>query len=414
MESQQIALQPGSLLRNNSYRIERVLGIGGFGITYLATDLSLDRKVAVKEFFPQDYCGREGSTSHVTLGTQSTFDFVTSLKSKFVKEARNIAKFDHPNIIRIHAAFEENNTAYYVMDYIEGISLYDMVKRYGPLTPQRALNFAIRVGAALEYVHMQRMMHLDIKPANIMVRIADETPILIDFGLSKQYDQHGHQTSTSMIGISHGFAPMEQYSDSGITEFSPQTDIYSLAATLYYLLSGEVPLQAPSLIDKELPFPDSIPAPLIAPLQKAMSPGRSRRQETMAIFIQELTAASQGWLTGEVQFNSQAAVAQPMAAHTVLSQQVNSQPVFSQPVNPQPVNSQPVISQPVIPEPVIEEPEHGFHTPYVSEPEPVRISEKVSMGYVPEKIGSNSKLWILVGILGVLALAGCFLFNAIG
>lgn len=103
-------LKPGALLRNGTYRIERVLGQGGFGITYLATDLNLDRKVAVKEFFPKDYCDRNSDTSHVTLGTQSTGEFVDKLKAKILKEARNIAKFDNTGIIKIHAAFEENNT----------------------------------------------------------------------------------------------------------------------------------------------------------------------------------------------------------------------------------------------------------------------------------------------------------------
>ena len=122
MESMQ-GLRPGSFLRNQTYRIEKVLGQGGFGITYLATDMNLDRKVAIKEFFPKDYCDRNETTSHVTLGTRSNTEFVSRLKAKFLKEARNIAKFEHPGIIRIHAAFEENNTAYYIMDYIEGHSL---------------------------------------------------------------------------------------------------------------------------------------------------------------------------------------------------------------------------------------------------------------------------------------------------
>ncbi len=124
-----ISLQIGTTLRGGTYRIDEVLGQGGFGITYLATDLSLDKHVAIKEFFPKDYCDRDSTTSHVTLGTQSTSEFVGKLKSKFLKEAKNIAKFDHPNIIKIHAAFEENNTAYYVMDFIKGESLSNRVKR---------------------------------------------------------------------------------------------------------------------------------------------------------------------------------------------------------------------------------------------------------------------------------------------
>ncbi|MDE6511466.1 MAG: serine/threonine protein kinase, partial [Muribaculaceae bacterium] len=248
-------LRPGVFLRHNTYRIEKVLGQGGFGITYLAVDLNLDRYIAIKEFFPKDYCDRDDATSHVTLGTQGSKDFVNRLKAKFLKEARNIARFDNPNIIRIHAAFEENDTAYYVMDYIEGQTLAEIVRNTGPIPEAKALEYINKVGGALEYVHNHNVTHLDVKPANIIIRNADDEPILIDFGLAKQYDAKGNQTSTTPIGISHGYAPMEQYADGGIKVFSPQTDLYSLAATLYYILSGIVPPQATKLIEDALIFP---------------------------------------------------------------------------------------------------------------------------------------------------------------
>lgn len=284
-------LASGALLQNGNYRIEQVLGQGGFGITYLAMDLNLQRKVAVKEFFPKDFCDRDETTSHVTLGTKNTSEFVSRLKSKFLKEAQNIAKLDHPNIIRIYAAFEENNTAYYVMEYIEGESLSSMVKKEGPLPENRALNYIEQVGKALEYVHARKINHLDIKPANIMVRRNDDTPILIDFGLSKQYDAEGNQTSTMPPGFSHGFAPLEQYNEGGVKDFTPQTDIYSLAATLYYILSGVVPLQATRRNDEDLTFPDLIPRRLIAPISRAMSPGRKARHSDIREFLGEIEGA---------------------------------------------------------------------------------------------------------------------------
>lgn len=277
-------LKIGTILHGN-YRIDGVLGQGGFGITYLAMDLSLDRKVAIKEFFPKDYCDREGDTSHVTLGTKNTTEFVNKLKAKFLKEAKNIAKFDNPGIIKIHAAFEENNTAYYVMDFIEGESLSAIVKKNGPLPEGKALDYIRKVGKALEYVHSHKMNHLDVKPANIMVRRKDDEPILIDFGLSKQYDSEGHQTSTTPTGISHGYAPLEQYNDGGVKEFSPQTDLYSLAATLYYLLSGVVPPQATRLVDDELTFPASMPTRFIEPIYKAMSTARRKRHDSIGTFL---------------------------------------------------------------------------------------------------------------------------------
>lgn len=244
--------------------------------------------MAIKEFFPKDFCDRDETTGHVTLGTKNTAELVNRLKSKFLKEARNIAKFDHPNIIRIYAAFEENNTAYYVMEYIEGESLLSIVKKNGPLPEKRALGYIEKVGEALEYVHARKINHLDIKPANIMVRMSDDTPILIDFGLSKQYDSEGNQTSTMPPGFSHGFAPIEQYNEGGLKGFSPQTDLYSLAATLYYILSGVVPPQATRLVDDNLAFPALIPTHLVGTISKAMATRRRNRYETVDNFLSNI------------------------------------------------------------------------------------------------------------------------------
>lgn len=282
-------LKPGAFLRHDTYRIERMLGQGGFGITYLAWDMNLERRVAVKEFFPASFCGREDATSQVTLGSQGAQEIFSRYKTKFLKEARNIAKFDHPGIIKIHAAFEENGTAYYVMDYIEGMSLADMVERQGKMRPEMALGYIRSVAEALDYVHTRKINHLDIKPANIMVRSSDNRPILIDFGLSKQYDAEGHQTSTTPTGISHGYAPIEQYTEGGVRQFSPQTDLYSLAATLYFLMSGRAPRQATLMIEEGLRFPQEIPMTMRPIIATAMSPSRQQRQPTVKAFIDELT-----------------------------------------------------------------------------------------------------------------------------
>ncbi len=282
------------MLHGGTYRIDLVLGSGGFGITYLATDVTLDMRVAIKEFFPKDFCTRDGDTSHVTLGNDSNHDFMIRLKQKFLKEARNIAKLHHPGIIRILSAFEENGTSYYVMDYIEGSTLYDIVHRNGRLSVPKALEYISKVGDALGYVHSHNMNHLDVKPANIMVRQSDDTPVLIDFGLSKQYDSDGLQTSTTPTGLSHGYAPLEQYKDGGVREFSPHTDIYSLAATLYFILTGMRPPQAPDLIDKALPFPADFPLELRGPIMKAMSTARKDRQSSVAEFINDLNKATKG------------------------------------------------------------------------------------------------------------------------
>ena len=294
-------LKPGALLRHDTYRIERILGQGGFGITYLATDLSLERYVAIKEFFPKDYCDREESTSHITVGTSSNIELVSRLKAKFLKEARNIAKFDHPGIIKIHTAFEENNTAYYVMDYIEGSNLNEIVKSSGALSESKAVNYMTQVGDALDYIHKHNVNHLDIKPANIMIRKSDDRPILIDFGLSKQYDSEGNQTSTTPTGISHGYAPMEQYKAGGVSEFSPQTDVYSLAATLYYLISGKIPPHATDLIEESISFPAGFPMNLRNAISKAMSSARKNRYERVSTFTRDITPIEENEETQVIQ-----------------------------------------------------------------------------------------------------------------
>lgn len=309
-------LKTGALLRHETYRIERILGQGGFGITYLATDLALDRLVAIKEFFPKDYCDRVGDTSHITLGTSSSAEFVSRLKAKFLKEARNIAKLDHPGIIKIHAAFEENNTAYYVMDYIKGESLSDKVKRQGPLSLDVALKYIEGIGSALEYIHSKHINHLDLKPANVMVRESDDIPILIDFGLSKQYDSDGNQTSTTPTGISHGFAPLEQYNDGGVKEFSPQTDIYSLAATLFYLVSGIVPPHATKMIEDGIQFPLSFPQSLMQVISIGMASARKNRYSSVTLFLNALDGEDESTEFTETPEVKEVVVSKPVIQNT--------------------------------------------------------------------------------------------------
>lgn len=246
-------LPNNTLLQGGRYKIEKVLGQGGFGITYLASQELLERKVCIKEFFFKDSCDRT-STGEVVLGTVGNKDLVKRFLNKFIKEARTISKLEHPNIIRILDIFMENGTAYYVMDFIEGESLEDIAKRRGALPEHEAIGYIKQVASALDYLHQRKINHLDVKPANIMVRKKDNKAILIDFGVSKQYDEQGEQTSTTPVGISYGYAPIEQYRSGGVSEFSPQTDIYSLGATLYRLVTGNIPPQATDLLNEESLF----------------------------------------------------------------------------------------------------------------------------------------------------------------
>ena len=240
-------LKKGTYLQGEKYRVISTLGQGGFGITYLAEQVLAKRLVCIKEFFPKEYYNRDADSLHVTLGSQGSAKMMNAYKAKFIKEAQTIANLNHPNIIRIFDVFEENGTAYYAMEYIEGESLNKLVKREGALAEDVAVKYIRDVASALRYIHNRNIMHLDVKPANIMLRKEDDSAVLIDFGLSKQYDNAGEQTSTTPVGISHGYAPMEQYQVGGVSTFSPVTDIYSLGATLYYLVVGKVPAEAATI-----------------------------------------------------------------------------------------------------------------------------------------------------------------------
>ena len=278
-------LTGNTLLQGGKYRISCQLGQGGFGITYLAIQTALDRKVAVKEFFMPNCCSRDGDTTIVTMGNNSTYGIAEQYKRKFIKEAKTIASLDNPHIIRIHDVFEENGTAYYVMEYLEGGDLKSRVHAQG-LPEDEALQIIRQIGEALNYIHRRNILHLDIKPSNILFR-EDETAVLIDFGISKHYDEKdGSETSSTPIGISEGYAPLEQYDTEGISAFSPATDIYSLGATLYYLLSGNRPPNASSILNNGLPaLTDSTTQRTVDAINKAMSVRKNDRPETVAEFM---------------------------------------------------------------------------------------------------------------------------------
>ena len=279
-----------------------MLGSGGFGITYLGTQTGLERNIVIKEFFMTDYCLRDEYSNLITVPTVSNVEFVERFKDKFLKEARHIAQLKHPNIVNIIDVFEENGTAYYVMDFIEGGSLVEKVQREGSLPENVAKRYILQIADALNYIHQRYMNHLDVKPGNIMLSRNDNA-ILIDFGLSKQYDsQTGHQTSTTPVGISHGYAPMEQYKEGGVSEFSPETDIYSLGATLYYLLTGARPPVSQEINEDGLPLDQlkakNISWPTISAIINAMKPRRKERTHDINTFIAELNAGTEGDITG--------------------------------------------------------------------------------------------------------------------
>lgn len=279
-------LKQGTLLQGGKYKIERVLGQGGFGITYLAEHTLLKKQVAIKEFFMKELCNRDEETSYVSIGTEGCREMVERFREKFLKEARNIARLKHPNIVSVIDVFEENGTAYYVMEYCENgsLSLLIMTKYPSGMPETLAKQYIREVASALEYVHKRSINHLDVKPANIMLNEAYEA-VLIDFGLAKQYDaETGQQTSSTPIGISEGYAPMEQYKKGGVGQFSPATDIYSLGATLYKLITGLTPPSAPDLGEKGLPE-FSASTPVKKAICAAMEHRRADRPQNIAGFL---------------------------------------------------------------------------------------------------------------------------------
>ena len=231
------ALRPGYELL--WYRIDRILGQGGFGITYLAHDTNLDQAVAIKEYLPIELAVREGDFSVHPVSEDHDGNYRWGL-SRFITEAQTLAKFDHPNIVRVLSVFEANNTAYMVMRYEKGQSLQEMLPRGKTLEEVQLMNILFPVLGGLREIHAAGFIHRDIKPGNIFIR-EDGSPVLIDFGSARQ--ALGQETKTLTTLVSPGYAPFEQYYSKSDKQ-GPWTDIYSLGATLYRAAVGVAPADA--------------------------------------------------------------------------------------------------------------------------------------------------------------------------
>lgn len=277
-------LRPGSVLQNGKYSIKMVLGQGGFGITYLGEQTGLGMRVAIKEFFLKGSCSRDVSTSCVKVPVDDNKDLVTRCLRKFKAEARKIASLNNDHIINIIDVFDENGTSYYVMKYLGGGSLSTRLQS-GPLSEQEAIKVVQDISDALRSVHNKGLLHLDIKPANILF---DERgrAVLIDFGISKYLDSAEDSTTTSsLIGFSRGYAPLEQV-NSTLNSLSPATDIYALGATLFSVLTGEAPPEASVVMDIGVPaLPDTVSEDLKKAVEKAMQPRRKDRPQTIDEFL---------------------------------------------------------------------------------------------------------------------------------
>ena len=242
------ALPEGFDLRE-CYRIERVLGVGGFAITYLACHAGLDHKVAIKEYLPRGIATRveDGATVRSTSGEEEAFRWGLA---RFTEEARTLAEFKHPGIVPVADIFERNGTCYIVMEYLRGESLARLLARKGTLAERALRTIFDPILGALDEVHSHGVLHRDIKPENIHV-LRDGGAVLLDFGSSRKARDEKAESLT--VVVTPGYAPNEQYSSQG--KQGPWTDIYALGATLYRTVTGSAPPEAPdrALKDEYLP-----------------------------------------------------------------------------------------------------------------------------------------------------------------
>ena len=286
-------LTQGTLLHGGTYKIDKVLGQGSFGITYIAEHTKLAKKVAIKEFFMKELNSRseDGSITGMSDGSLSQ-----SYCQKFQKEADNLSRLDNQNIIRVTDSFSENDTFYYVMDYIDGQNLNDYVKTHY-VDAEEAVSIIKSVADALIYMHEEKhMLHLDLKPSNVMRR-SDGHVFLIDFGLSKHYGDDGLPETSTTIGLGTvGYAPIEQANRARNGESRPTIDVYALGATLYKLLTRETPPPASDLVSDDELLENKlrekkIPNNLIKVVIGAMCPNVKKRIQNVREFRDVLTGS---------------------------------------------------------------------------------------------------------------------------
>ncbi len=280
-------LAVGTTLYNGKYIIERVLGEGGFGITYLARHSVLNKqRYAIKEFFISGKCARD--THHHTLSlvdiTQEDFE---RFRQRFVDEARTLNTLNHPGVVKVVDIFDDNNTSYIVMPFVEGETLRHRVEAKGRLPYDVAVNYIAQLAEALGYIHSMHILHRDVKPDNIMIT-PDDKVVLIDFGSARQFVNDEVQRQTSIL--TQGYAPPEQYV--ATSKKGNYTDIYALGAVLYFAVTGQKPIDSAGRSIERLPEPIEL-VPLLPPeanrtIMKAMQLRPEDRHQSAQEFMEDL------------------------------------------------------------------------------------------------------------------------------
>lgn len=365
-------IPPGTILMNR-YLIGRVLGEGGFGITYIACDLRLDLKVAIKEYFPTDKATRHASSSlDVTCFTGAAGSDYESAKRKFLSEARVMAKMDkQPEVVGVRDFFEVNNTAYIVMEFVDGTTFRELVKQEGGKIPAKKLLSTIEpLFDALSAVHAAGLVHRDISPDNLMLEHGKVR--LLDFGCARE---SSHGTNTLTIALKHGYAPIEQYTNHGQ---GPWTDIYALAATIYFCLTGKAPVRSTDrLLGDELILPSKLGVDLTRQQEKALLRALSiqprRRFQTMEEFHAALYAPEEDPIL------------------TPEEDAENIDPIL------EPIDSIDNGEAPPAQEPSVQE-------PTVQEPTVIPAAPEKTVSKAPKHSQKRGMLGILAGILAVILL----------
>jgi len=284
-------LTPQISLRKQ-YLIGRVLGHGGFAVTYLGYDINLGMKVAIKEYFPREFASRSGENGATITANEHTEakEFYEYGLKRFVEEARLLSQLRHNNIIKVLNLFEIGGTAYYAMEYLAGKTLKDQIKDHGTLTFNEAFKIISELMSAAEFLHGKSCFHRDIKPANVYLT-EDKSPILLDFGSAR--NQLAAQSRSLNAMLTPGYAPIEQYSVKG--RQGPWTDIYALAATFYYLLTAQIPPEAADLSQglAKIKLPSEMGLAINASQEKWLMKGLALRPEERPQSIAEWRALAQ-------------------------------------------------------------------------------------------------------------------------
>ena len=276
----------GAELASGKYVIDRVIGVGGFGITYAAHHGVLGTKYAIKELFVSGRSIREDN--HYTVFLQNLeVERYQKIRRRFFDEAKTLTKLKNPHVVKVIDVFEDNNTAYIVMDYIEGETLLSKIKRNGPIVFQDAINYIAQLSEAVEYIHSKHILHRDIKPDNVMIT-PDQQVVLIDFGSARSFVNDEVQNHTTIL--TQGYAPIEQYSSS--TKKGNYTDIYALGAVFYFILTGEKPIEATSRVYEAFKSPreinPAVPEDVNRTIMKAMEIRPEDRYQDVASFKADL------------------------------------------------------------------------------------------------------------------------------